>query len=77
MPYFDVDFKDLLETFENVTDVLLEVKIDFVLTDSRYSVRYKHNMDHSSHDIFTLADMSDLGELGHQVLVTRAHLYVF
>lgn len=60
---YDVNFRDFLETQEDVEGELLEEKVHFVLTNPHYCVTYERDLDHSSHNFFTPVDMSEFVEL--------------
>lgn len=69
---FDVEFRNLVETHEDVTSAFLFGNTNLVLTEPSYEVTYERNMDQSSHDVVAPGDMSDVVVLGRQVLA-RAH----
>lgn len=48
---YDADFRDVMETYEGAGGGLLEKKIDFVLINPPYNIRYNRNMDQHLHDV--------------------------
>lgn len=74
---YDVNFRTLVETHGDVAGDLLEEKVDFVLMDPPFNIRYAHHMGHSSFDVPTPENMSDLLEFGSRELIARAHRHSF
>lgn len=56
---------------------LVERKVDFILADPPYYIRYEGIMDQFSHDLFTQEYMADLVRLGIRVLAPGGHGHLF
>lgn len=75
--FCDVDFRDALETYEDAADELLEEKVDIILADPPYDIKYKRNMHQSLHEVYTRVDTADLVELERKVLASGEHEHLF
>lgn len=74
---YDVNFRNLLRTSEDVEGASLEGNVNITLTDPPFNVWNERNMGNSWRYIFILEHMNEFLELERQVMVAGAHEHVF